>query len=218
MNVAKVVDLFSKIPEQLSLNFSDFSTIFKRIYKFTGKSRKYKNTDCKGVPGLLTEPPGNLKLFAQGSLAGVGDRGGGGGGFPGEEGLAGGWDGAQGRELTELYLRMGDAVDGGGRSRVGGGAQGAAAAAAADDGAPVWEEGQEPAGELHGAMRKLAQGLIGVGEGRSWGFRGERQPAAALPTTAVPGGDGDGRGLAVELHRVEEVPFRGSIWTEGHRG
>jgi len=62
---------------------------------------------------------------------------------------------------------MGDAVDGGGRSRVGGGAQGAAAAAAADDGAPVWEEGQEPAGELHGA---------------------------------------------------KEVPFRGSIWTEGHRG
>ena len=129
MYVTKVVDIFSRIPEQLSLHFSDFSTIFKRIYKFTGKSRKYKNTDCKGVPGILTEPPGNLKLFAQGSLAGVGDRGGGGGGFPGEEGLAGGWDGAQGRELTELYLRMGDAVDGGGRSRVGGGAQGAAAAA-----------------------------------------------------------------------------------------
>ena len=156
------------------MHFSDFSTIFNRIYKFTGKSRKYKNTDCKGVPGILTEPPGNLKLFAQGSLAGVGDRGGGGGGFPGEEGLAGGWDGAQGRELTELYLRMGDAVDGGGRSRVGGGAQGAAAAAAADDGAPVWEEGQEPAGELHGAMRKLVRGLIGGGEGRSREVRGGR--------------------------------------------
>ena len=78
----------------------------------------------------------------------VGDRGGGGGPFPGEEGLAGGWDGAQGRELTELYLRMGDAVDGGGRSRVGGGAQGAAAAAAADDGAPVWEEGKSRPGSF----------------------------------------------------------------------
>ena len=148
MYVTKVVDIFARIPEQLSLHFSDFSMIFKRIYKFTGKSRKYKNTDCKGVPGILTEPPGNLKLFAQGSLAGVGDRGGGGGGFPGEEGLAGGWDGAQGRELTELYLRMGDAVDGGGRSRVGGGAQGAAAAAAADDGAPVWEEGKSRPGSF----------------------------------------------------------------------
>jgi len=60
---------------------------------------------------------------------------------------------------------MGDAVDGVGRSRVGGGAQGAAAAAAAADGAPVWEEGQEQDGELHGAMRKLARGSIGVGEG-----------------------------------------------------
>jgi len=69
---------------------------------------------------------------------------------------------------------MGDAVDGGGRSRVGGGAQGAAAAAAADDGAPVWEEGQEQAGELHGAMRKLARGSIGVGEGRSREVRGGR--------------------------------------------
>ena len=97
---------------------------------------------------------------------------------------------------------MGDAVDGGGRSRVGGGAQGAAAAAAADDGAPVWEEEQELAGELHGAMRKLVRGLIGGGEGRSKEFRGGRQ-------TAVPGGDGDGRGLAVELHCSEEVPFRG---------
>ena len=218
MHVTKVVYIFANIPEQLSLHFYDFSTIFNRIYKFTGKSRKYKNTDCKGVPGILTEPPGNLKLFAQGSLAGVGDRGGGGGGFPGEEGLAGGWDGAQGRELTELYLRMGDAVDGGGRSRVGGGAQGAAAAAAADDGAPVWEEGQEPAGELHGAMRKLVRGLIGGGEGRSKEFRGGRRPAAALLATAVLGGDGGGRCLAVELHGVKEVPFRGSIWAEGHRG
>ena len=42
MNVGKVVDLFSKIPEQLSLNFSDFSTIFKRIYKFSIFQNKKK--------------------------------------------------------------------------------------------------------------------------------------------------------------------------------
>ena len=106
---------------------------------------------------------------------------------------------------------MGDAVDGDGRSRVGGGAQGATAAAAAGGGAPVREEGQGQAGELHGAMRKLARGWIGVGEGRSREVRGGRRPAAALPATAAPGGDGNGRGLAVELHRGEEVPFRGSI-------
>jgi hypothetical protein len=109
-------------------------------------------------------------------------------------------------------------VDGDDRSRGGGVAARPAAVASCGGGAPAREEGQGQAGELHGAMRKLAQGLIGVGEGRSWGFRGERQPAAALPTTTVPGGDGDGRGLAVELHRGEEVLFWGSIWTEGHRG
>ena len=96
MYVTKVVDLFSKIPEQLSLHFSDFSMIFKRIYKFTGKIRKHKNTDCKGAPGTFIKPPGNLKLIAQGSLAGVGDRGGGGGGFPARRRLAGGGDGVQG--------------------------------------------------------------------------------------------------------------------------
>ena len=47
--------------------------------------------------------------------------------------------------------------------------------------------------------------------------QGVPRRAAALSATAVPGGDGDGRGLAVELHRGEEVPFRGSIGTEGHR-
>jgi hypothetical protein len=30
------------------LNFSDFSTIFKRIYKFTGKIRKHKLRFAKG--------------------------------------------------------------------------------------------------------------------------------------------------------------------------
>ncbi|KAG2558919.1 hypothetical protein PVAP13_8NG329656 [Panicum virgatum] len=60
------------------------------------------------------------------------------------------------------------------RSRVGGGAQGAAAAAAAGGGTPVWEEGQGQAGELHGALRKLARGWIGVGEGRSREVRSGR--------------------------------------------
>ena len=109
-------------------------------------------------------------------------------------------------------------VDGDGRSRVGGGAARSAAVASCDGGAPAREEGQGPAGELHGAMRKLSRGLIAVGEGRSREFHGGRRPAAALPAMAAPGGDGDGRGLAVELHRGEEVPFRGSIWTEGLRG
>ena len=42
MHVAKVVDLFAKIPEQLSLHFSDFSTIFKRIYQFAVFQNKKK--------------------------------------------------------------------------------------------------------------------------------------------------------------------------------
>ena len=42
MHVAKVVDLFAKISEQLSLHFSDFSTIFKRIYNFAVFQNKRK--------------------------------------------------------------------------------------------------------------------------------------------------------------------------------
>ena len=42
MHVVNVVDLFAKIPEQLSLHFSDFSTIFKRIYKFAIFQNKKK--------------------------------------------------------------------------------------------------------------------------------------------------------------------------------
>ena len=86
--------------------------------------------------------------------------------FPARRRLAGGGDGVQGRELTELYLGVGDVVDGDGRSRIGGGAERSAAVASCDGGAPAREEGQGQAGELHGAMRKLARGSIGVGEGR----------------------------------------------------
>ena len=56
MYVTKVVDLFAKILEQLSLYFSDFSMIFKRIYKFTGKSRKHKHRFAKGPLELSQNP------------------------------------------------------------------------------------------------------------------------------------------------------------------
>jgi len=65
-------------------------------------------------------------------------------------------------------------VDGDGRSRVGGVAARPAAVASCDGGAPARQEGQEQAGELHGAMRKLARGSIGIGEGRSREVRGGR--------------------------------------------
>ena len=88
-------------------------------------------------------------------------------------------------------------VDGDGRSRVGGGAARSAAVASCDGGAPAREEGQGPAGELHGAMRKLARGLIGVGEGRSREFRGGRAAGGVhdggggVPRHwEAPGGDG----------------------------
>ena len=48
MYVTKVVDIFARIPEQLSLNFSDFSMIFKRIYKFVvfSKQKKKETETC----------------------------------------------------------------------------------------------------------------------------------------------------------------------------
>ena len=48
MHVAKVVDLFAKIPEQLSLYFSIFYTIFKLIYKFAVflKQKKKETNFC----------------------------------------------------------------------------------------------------------------------------------------------------------------------------
>ena len=42
MHVVKVVYIFANIPEQLSLYFSDFSTICKRIYKFAVFQNKRK--------------------------------------------------------------------------------------------------------------------------------------------------------------------------------
>ena len=42
MHVKKVVDLVARIPKHLDLNFSDFSTILFRIYKFAGFENKRK--------------------------------------------------------------------------------------------------------------------------------------------------------------------------------
>ena len=52
MYVTKVVDLFAKIPEQLSLYFSDFSTI---LNKFT--SLLFFKTKEKGKRDLASRPP-----------------------------------------------------------------------------------------------------------------------------------------------------------------
>ena len=100
-------------------------------------------------------------------------------------------------------------VDGDGRSRVSGVAARPAAVASCGGGAPTALGGGVWVVEHRWEVRELVGVSIWVEEGRKRGFRGGRQ-------TAVPGGDGDGRGLAVELHSGEEVPFRGSIWTEGH--
>ena len=80
-------------------------------------------------------------------------------------------------------------VDGDDRSRGGGVAARPAAVASCGGGAPAREEGQGQARELHGAMRKLAQGLIGVGEGRSRGFRGRRRLCPRRRCPAVMGMD-----------------------------
>ena len=51
MHVTKVVDLFAMIPERLSLHFSDFSTIFKRIYKFAVfENKKKRKRDLASRP------------------------------------------------------------------------------------------------------------------------------------------------------------------------
>ena len=57
MHVAKVVDLFAKIPEQLSLHFSDFSTILNRFYKITDLNQKHELKSCKRRPENLHKSP-----------------------------------------------------------------------------------------------------------------------------------------------------------------
>ena len=91
MHVTKVVDLFAKIPEQLSLHFSYFSTIFKRIYKFAiFQKRKEKGN------GTLQLGPWKLKTNRREAPGRSWNRGGGGGCFPARRRLAGGGDGVQG--------------------------------------------------------------------------------------------------------------------------
>ena len=65
------------------------------------------------------------------------------------------------------------------------------------------EEGQGQAGELHGALRKLARGWIGVGEGRSREVRGGR-PAGGVHD----GGSGVPRRWEApgEIGRAWELP------------
>ena len=101
--------------------------------------------------------------------------------------------------------------------RAGHGEQGRPAGGRGGGGAPTALGGGGRVVEHRWEVGELVGESIWVEEGRKRGFRGGWQPTAALPATAAPGGDGDGRGLAVELHRGEEVPFQGSIGTEGHR-
>ena len=50
MYVTKVVDIFSRIPEQLSLHFSDFSTI---LNEFTSSLENLENTKTQIAKGPL---------------------------------------------------------------------------------------------------------------------------------------------------------------------
>ena len=67
------------------------------------------------------------------------------------------------------------------------------------------EEGQEQAGELHGAMRKVARGSIGVGERRGRGSAVRGCSAAAMAWAAVFQGAGRGVGAWIGVQwRGEE--------------
>jgi len=54
--VTKVVDIVTRIPEQLSLRFSDFSMNLYLFYKFTGKTRKHIHRFAKGPLELAQNP------------------------------------------------------------------------------------------------------------------------------------------------------------------
>ena len=70
MHVTKVVDLFAKIPEHLSLHFSDFSMSFKRIYKFAVFENKKELQICAKAPeknwGFTTRPLAGLSETGEG--------------------------------------------------------------------------------------------------------------------------------------------------------
>ena len=66
MHVTKLVDIVTRIPKQLSLNFSNFSTNLYRFYKFAVFGNKKKNkTDSR----IYT--PGKFWGLANRSLAGL---------------------------------------------------------------------------------------------------------------------------------------------------
>ena len=67
MHVTKVVDLVTRIPEQLSVHFSDFPTILYRFYKFAVFENKKKNKT-----GSRIYTPGKFWGLANMSLAGLG--------------------------------------------------------------------------------------------------------------------------------------------------
>ena len=84
MHVTKVVDIFAKIPEQLSLHFSTFFCDLLMILQVCCFS-KQKKKETK----LCSWAPGSLKQIAGRPLAGAGTEEAAGGRNPGEE-LTGG--------------------------------------------------------------------------------------------------------------------------------
>jgi len=67
VHVTKVVDLVTRIPEQLILHFSDFSTNLYRFYKFAvfENKKKKKTRSCIYAPGKIW-------VITNRSLAGLG--------------------------------------------------------------------------------------------------------------------------------------------------
>ena len=77
----KLVDLVARIPKQLSLHFSDFSTILFQIYKFTGLNLGFSfqllhlgpwtlNRNCRMALGWM----GMEQRRGGGRIPGDGDR------------------------------------------------------------------------------------------------------------------------------------------------
>jgi hypothetical protein len=66
VDVTKVVDLVTRIPEKLSLYFSEFSTNLYRFYKFTGKTRKHIHKFAKRALGLAQNPLEDLSFSQKG--------------------------------------------------------------------------------------------------------------------------------------------------------
>jgi hypothetical protein len=71
VDVTKIVDLVTRIPKKLSLNFSNFSTTLYRFYKFAGKTRKHMHRFAKRAHGTCTKPTGRSFLLAERPLAGT---------------------------------------------------------------------------------------------------------------------------------------------------